>query len=507
MTPGADAGADAAGPEPGGQADPVPDAEPAAGPEPAAVAGPGWRRVHPVTPVLRSWRVIAVFLVLAVNQGGDNLARGDLPEVGAGGVQAGWAALGLLAVLLALALIGALSYLSWRFTRFRVDGDALEIYSGVLFRQHRRARLDRIQTVDVAQPLVARLVGLARLTVEVAGGSGSKISLSYLSEDDATRLRAQLLARAAGVRYQGDEAPQAPESPVLEVPVARLVASLLLSASTVLLVLLLAGLTTTAVLSGSVGSVAGFVPVLLGAMGVLWARFNGGFGFRVGTSPDGLRLRHGLLEQRAQTVPPGRVQAVRIRQTLLWRAAGWWSIQVNVAGYAGDGGQQAAAETTLLPVGTRAEVMQVLALVLPDLGVEPDERPEEVVSAGLTSSEPELGYIVAPPRSRRLDPIGYRRIGVRITGHAVLLRAGVLFRTLDVVLHARTQSLSLAQGPFQKRLRVATFVLHSTPGPVKPRVKHLDAAVAARLLADQAARARAARSAAGSERWMEQPRP
>lgn len=463
-----------------------------------------WRRVHPVTPLLRSWRVIAVFLVVALNWGGDNLAHGDLPDVRSSHVRGRWVALGGGLVLLAVLLVVGMSYVSWRFTRFRVGSEALEVYRGVLSRQHRRARLDRIQTVDVAQPLIARLVGLARLSVEVAGGSGSKISLAYLSEADALRLRAELLARAAGVQYEGDEAPQAPEHQVLEVPVVRLVASLLLCASTVTLAVIVVGFAVTVVITGNAQFIAAFVPMLLGLAGALWRRFNAGFGFRVGTSPDGLRLRHGLLEHRAQTVPPGRVQAVRVRQTLLWRIAGWWSIQVNVAGYAGDDGKEAATETMLLPVGTHAEVMQVLALVLPDLGVEPDERPEEVVEAGLTGSQAEFGYIVAPARARPLDPIGYRRIGVRITGQALLLRAGVLHHCLDVVLHARTQSLSLSQGPFQRRLGLASFVLHSTPGPVKPQVKHLDAGVAARLLHDQSLRARQARQDARSERWMEQ---
>ena len=68
-----------------------------------------------------------------------------------------------------------------------------------------------------------------------------------------------------------------------------------------------------------------------------------------------LRLRHGLLEHRTQTVPPGRVQAVRLVQPLLWRGAGWWRVRVNVAGYGGRGDDQRDGETSCCPVGTRAE--------------------------------------------------------------------------------------------------------------------------------------------------------
>ncbi len=47
------------------------------------------------------------------------------------------------------------------------------------------------------------------------------------------------------------------------------------------------------------------------------------FGFTVAEARDGLRLRFGLTSHRSQTVPPGRVQAVRIERPLLWRPWGW----------------------------------------------------------------------------------------------------------------------------------------------------------------------------------------
>ncbi len=57
------------------------------------------------------------------------------------------------------------------------------------------------------------------------------------------------------------------------------------------------------------------------------------------------------------------------------------------------------------------------------------------------------------------------------------------------------------QGPLQRRLGLASFELHSTPGPVQPRVAHLASATAADLLDHQAERARVARGAA-SDAWL-----
>ena len=81
-------------------------------------------------------------------------------------------------------------------------------------------------------------------------------------------------------------------------------------------------------------------------------------------------------------MPPGRIQALKVSQPPLWRIFGWYRIQVNVAGYgmAGSAGQ-GSARTTLLPVGSLADVLNILSLVLPDPGT-PD--PVGVFTAGIT---------------------------------------------------------------------------------------------------------------------------
>jgi putative membrane protein len=453
--------------------------------------------------------MIVVVLVFFAQDWGQGLARGErgaLPGPGgdgAGRVGPGWLAGGVGLLALAMAVGVGAAMLSWRMTRYRVSEDALELHQGVVSRRQRRARLDRLQAVDVVQPLVARIVGLARLNVEVAGGSGSKIQLAYLTQDQAQRLRNHLLARAAGVRYETEQAPQAPEHQVLDVPVQQLIGSVALSTETLTLagcaLAALVGFTATR----SLGPVAALFPVAVGVGGVLWKQFSRGFGFRAATSPDGLRLRHGLLEQRTQTVPPGRVQAVRISQPMLWRQVGWWRVQVNIAGYARGADTRQFTETVLLPVGRPEEAMAVVAFVLPDLGISAPAEARAVVDAALTGSGPEHGFVGCPPQARWLDPLAWRRNGFRVTDQVMLIRGGRLHRRVDIVAHARTQSFGARQAWLQRLLGLASFHLHSTPGPISPVVPHLSAADAAALLAGQSRRARQARAEAGPERWME----
>ncbi|NNH06148.1 PH domain-containing protein [Cellulomonas fimi] len=494
--------------------------------------------MHPVTPVLKGWKIVVAVLVVGSYQAADDVQR--LLELFEG---QRW--LIVLGALAAVALVGfAYSAVAWRMTRFAVTDEAVHLNTGIVFRQQRQARLDRLQAVDVVQPLLARLVGLAELKLEVAGGSGSAVSLAFLREQDALALRAELLALAAGLQrptgtgpgaggpppadavVAGGAAPlpdgagpatagvdlgkggpatvrpvfeAAPEHQVYEVPMGRLVVATLRSGASVGVVVGTIGAVVLGLVTESFASVFFLFPALFGVVSYAWSRINQGASFRAATSPDGIRLRHGLTESRAQTVPPGRVQAIRASQGLWWRGPDWWRVEMNVAGYAVSGEQQ--RDTVLHPVATRDEVRTAVWLVLHDLGV---EDPAAVVDAALTGTDTAHGFTVAPPRSRWVDPFGWRRHGVLVTERALVIRRGRWFRQVDVVPHERTQSLGLQQGPLQRRLRLASLVVHSTPGPVSPEIAHLDAAVAVALLDEQSERARTARASEGPELWMRQ---
>ena len=483
--------------------------------------------MHPVTPLVRGWKVLAAVLAVLGVQNADELARlGDAPR-------SAWLAVAV--GVLAVALVGfGYAAMAWRMTRYAVTDDAVHLRSGVLFRQQRQARLDRLQAVDVVRPLLAQLFGLSELRLEVAGGSGSGVSLAFLPEREADALRAELLALAAGLRRpvgaeagdaDGDAqdgtgppsaAPEtgprrwatppafvtAPERQVYEVPLGRLVGSIALSGATVAAVLGVTAVLVVSVLGGEVGGLVTILPIGVGLVGLVWGRANGGAFFRAATSPDGIRLRHGLTESRAQTVPPGRVQAVSIAQGPLWRGTDWWRVQMNVAGYGQEENQPGGRESVLNPVATRDQVRTALWLVLPDLGV---ADPVATVDAALTGSGTDGGFTPAPRRAAWVDPVGWRRHGVLVTERALIARSGRFWRQVVVVPHERTQSLAVAQGPVQRALRLATFALHSTPGPVSPAVAHLDQQVAATLLHDQAVRARAARATAAPEQWLTRP--
>ncbi len=105
-------------------------------------------------------------------------------------------------VVLVLAATVVLLWLSWRYTRFRIDGSGVYLRTGVLARKERSASHDRVQSVDISLPFIPRLLGLASLVFDVAGGSDSDITISYLKRRQAEELRDEILSHLRAGRSQ-----------------------------------------------------------------------------------------------------------------------------------------------------------------------------------------------------------------------------------------------------------------------------------------------------------------
>ena len=140
-----------------------------------------WHRVSLVTPLLEGWKIVTGVLAFVMAQNLDDLVRAYrfISEHGftlSGGI--GYYLLGLVAFI---ALWVGLGLLSWWRRAYAVDADGVYLRSGILSRKLRTARLPRIQSVDVVHPLLGRIFGLGKLTVEVAGGRGSRVVIGFLT--------------------------------------------------------------------------------------------------------------------------------------------------------------------------------------------------------------------------------------------------------------------------------------------------------------------------------------
>ncbi|MGB4780244.1 MAG: PH domain-containing protein, partial [Microbacterium sp.] len=167
--------------------------------------------MHPLTPVLRGGLFLVVVIGIIIANLRDRLIGwlipgfSDLEQYEGDPVDYvltnGLILVAALAVLGVLLVIVGWFYVSWRFHTFRITGDDVEVRTGILFRTHRRAPLDRVQGVNLTRPMVARLLGAAKLEV-VGAGLDANVKLEYLSTANAEAVRADILRLASGRQLQ-----------------------------------------------------------------------------------------------------------------------------------------------------------------------------------------------------------------------------------------------------------------------------------------------------------------
>jgi putative membrane protein len=423
----------------------------------------GWRRLHPLSPLVRAGRAtIAIFIVLV-----PTLLRGGRD------VTSDYIQLGVVAVL------AGLGFVSWLVTRWRIEGDDLRIETGVIRRQSLRFPLAQVQAIDIIRPGLARMFRVAELRLRMGGASGGTARLAYLNEQEVEPLRAQLLALAHGGEEAEAPAEEAPERLLARVPTPRLIASILVSDVGMLAELVLVGLVIGAILAPSAagGIVSGGAAELVAVATLVWRRFNQEFHFSLAQTDDGLKLHGGLVALNTETIRPGRVQAVRMVEPFLWRRLGWCRLEVDLAGRQrrkGESETTGRALRALLPVGSRGLGLELLEHVLPG-------APQPVLRA--------------PRRVLVKSPLRYRYLAWGRSDTVVVTQTGRIRRVTVWVPLQKVQSLRRVEGPVQRALRLATVHLDTAGRALHAALRDRDRREADEALGELVGLARAARRA------------
>ena len=467
----------------------------------ALSAQTGWHRLHPLSPVVsagpRLAALVVVLLGFAVAQ--QRTAGSDLITDG---------------VVIVIALAGG--FIRWLVTRWQVADGVLRVDTGLVRRDSRRFPLSQVQAIDVVQTGIARILGLAELRLRVAGGDASRGGrLACLRRADAEVLREQLLALARTARasasrseVSGTDAADAnatalseraasaqsavawpptasgsitatapaatPERVLFRVHPGRLAGGLLFSHVGVIALVAIGVLVAISAIWGEKAAVASFVSVGLGAILGIWRQFNSEFGTSVTIAPDGLRLKSGLIQVAAETIRPGRIQAVRLVEPLVWRAFGWCRLEIDVAGPRQREENHAEGHRLrgLIPVGTRAEADHMLSELLTN-------RP--------------VPSLPAPAPARWKAPLKYHFLAWNGDARYVVASGGRVCRKTTWVPLEKVQSIRWLQGPVQRGFGLATVHLDVAGRRVTASIEDRATAEADAILARLPAVARAAR--------------
>ncbi|HZL75275.1 MAG TPA: PH domain-containing protein, partial [Propionibacteriaceae bacterium] len=435
-------------------------------------------RPHPLTPFVRGW---LIFVAIAIGWGREIVTSASEDQFDAGGLT--WI-LPIFGVVVVLAAVTG--FVAWYFTRFVIDDEELRIETGWIFKKSTKIPFERLQSVDIIQPLAARMFGLAELRLDV-GNSSTK--LRYLSRGKASRLRDYLLTRAHGqqasIRDLDQQAAASiltdlgtTDQPLVRVSPQRLILSFLLSSEWLIpAAITIIIFVVTAAMDVMPFALGALIPLIIGMLTLIWRRVIGMFNFTLAESPRGLRITRGLTNLTSQSVPINRIQGVKTSQPLLWKLQGWYRVDVDILGYAqGDSeDNESNASSVLLPVATLDEVELAIGRVLPGFDLD------------------DIELHPSPSRARWVRWFDFWTLRYGWDDRTLITEEGWFTHVRDVVPHAKTQSVRIEQGPLQRLLRLADVHVHTPRGPVNAVAHQLEEHTARELALSQLDRARAAR--------------
>lgn len=444
----------------------------------------------------------------------------------------------LLFAALVLVAVMVAAVIHHRRFRFRVEDDAVRIRRGVFEHKELRVRFDRVQNVQLGQPVYFRPFDLVAFSIETPGAAEREVELPGIPRGLAEEMRDRILGArredageldaegpASLVRPSGLSGPvvsgveMAPAS-LLHVPgIARVFLHGLSSNQVwliagVLIYLLDLGIrqgTDSTVVEQLLGwlerqAATGWSVLLLLALGVFSVLLvAAGLAALLRYHPYRLRDHGsrlvgsgGLLERREQTLRRDKLTGAVLKQSPVGRVLGCWTLTGLQT--RSDGRADAAGQRSFLVPGLGAGDLELVGKFYPGArvpeGFESIHRQYRVwlLSRGFALMLAILALLVAslgrghgvvllvtlsmvalPP----LVWLRWRYWGWFIDGPMFWLRRGLLGQRLDTFELARVQQVQVRSSHYQRRHGLVTLVLVLPHGLVQ--VPFLPEALAAQL--------------------------
>ncbi len=449
--------------------------------------------------------LVPIFFVMLQNLGETPLLRSILILAGSA-----------LAVLI---VIVPLQILSWAFYTYRYEAGYLHIKSGVIFKKERSIKRERIQTVNISRGIVQRLLGLAGLQVETAGGGAeSELSLTAVALEEAYNIKRGLegpvsAAVAAGEEQAATSAKKTGREEIYRISASELFLAGATSGGFFVLFSLIGLIFSQAlpfipdtfwefvydqVTSTTAGTVVLVVLVLLiiswllSALAFMVQYAN----FTLHREQDRLHISWGLIEQKQLALNIKRLQALVLHEGLLRQPFGRCALVVEVAG---GGSRDQNYITVLFPLLKKSEIPDFLARILPEYRLPPAFVPlprRALRRYFLRAFLPALLLIIPLQwvpygwlSSLLLIPAlfwGYSRYragGTCVDEKQLTLRFRFINRFQVLIRRNCLQALQISANPFQRfrRLRTLTTWVLSSPSGKSFQVTDIDIEEAGRL--------------------------
>ncbi|MFC4401893.1 PH domain-containing protein [Gracilibacillus xinjiangensis] len=397
-------------------------------------------------------------------------------------------------VFSAFIIIG--SVLSWLRYTYQLEEDQIKIEQGILIRKKRTISKHRIQSIDLSQNILHRILGLTKVQIETAGSDQNiDASLHAVTMEEGKKLHDQLKYKKKTVGNGVSGSKDSLEEKEKEYP----------SESITPKALFLAGSTSGAfgVILGLFGlafsQVESFIPdqfynqasswlfaqalqvlimlaiitlIILWGLGII-ATIVQHWNFKITRYEKELFITRGLLEKKQSTIPLKRIQAIGIKESIIRQPLGLATLYVEIA--SGEVGDKTQTNTLLYPLIKKQQVEEFLTKLLPEYNYKQMDwikLPKRALPYYLFRNMilPFLAtigtffflreWIIIPIvvilLAGILSIFQFHTIGYRIDGEHLFIQDRLFSRDTIIVKHKRLQSFQKKQHILHRKQQLAT---------------------------------------------------
>jgi putative membrane protein len=399
----------------------------------------------------------------------------------------------------------------WRQYLFRYGFGprGLVIREGLLFRNVRQIEYARIENIDTERGPLHRFLNVAEVRLETSAGGKPEALIRVLGVDAVQELRERIFGRTDTTSSQAPASSAAPaEEVLLHLSSAELLrygfvdnrgmlvlaaafgvvsqSGVMRGAGRYLEERLFTTSSDTFGLSLAIVGIGFFITVVLFVrlLSLVWALATL-HDFTLVRQAGDLRIRYGWLTRVGLTLRLPRIQAAHQTQSVLHRFFGRVSVAVDLAGNAGQQGDENGAPSTrvrwLAPICTPRRAAEIMRIALPVLQIDspPQWQPlapgasgrifrKVVTVATLLGAVPAIYWLNygAALLLLLILPLAWlharqyvRHTRWALTREALFWRRGWLTRRLSIVPRNRIQVVHEVVSPFDARKRMATLVV------------------------------------------------
>lgn len=421
-----------------------------------------------------------------------------------------------------LAPVGFLLGAAWGvayYYRFEygVTDNTFDINSGVFARRSREIPYRRVQNVDIRQSVFFRILGLAVVSIETAGGGSSEGSLNFVSEDEARRLQREIRRQTARLNddsrsddtAEGDAEVDEEWDDRIDRPTKLFVLQdreLLLYSFTTIRSAAVAGvlfvvffgfeffIDALLAMAEPVGGPPGLgegteasylvlsLVSLVNAVVITYAlsvaySFATYYGFRLGQTGEDFVYERGLLQRYSGSIPAEKVQSVTVTDNPVQRAIQYAGLWVETAGYGPDtgGGSQSAVPLAKMP-RVYSFTEELTGVERPSFSSPPPIARRRylvrysLIAAAFVGAVYGLSTVVDPLESWYVAALvflgvppaahlRYVNLGYFLGEDHLVIRRGFWRRRTTVIPYYRIQTVTTRRSIFQRRLGIASLLV------------------------------------------------